>query len=145
MKSGPRKAIAALAVLAAAVYFVATAEEEGGVSIWDWLRDPEGSRERHAAHLAGEDTRVAGRSAGEVVLQSGPLPFLAGRVLRVDGSTVGGVTVRSGSSAASRARSDESGRFALPAGSEEDRVQLDGDGWILLGTGRRSEEHTSEL
>jgi hypothetical protein len=135
MKSALRIAVAALAVLAALVYFFSSAEEEGGVPILDWLRDPDGSRDRHAAHLAGTDDPGLsdfGASAGP---PTGPLPRWSGRVLRLDGSPVAGIALRAGSQELARTTTDERGRFTLPPGAQSERVQLDGDRWIVLGSG----------
>jgi Carboxypeptidase regulatory-like domain len=139
MRSAIRYAVAALAILAALVYFFASAEVEGGVPIWDWLRDPEGSRDRHAAHLAGEDARAAaelGEASGYGGSQVGLLPRWSGRVLRLDGSPVADFAVSAGSPALGRTRTDASGRFTLPAGADAEKVGPEGAAWMLLGAGR---------
>jgi hypothetical protein len=140
MRSAIRIAVAVLAVLAAFVYFFASAEDEGGVPIWDWLRDPSGSRERHAAHLAGESAAAEEALAREQHAggggPAGPLPRASGRVLRLDGSPVPGLGVHAGTPQLGRVTSDARGRFALPPGAELERAQLDDDAWILLGSGK---------
>ncbi len=139
MRSALRYAVAALAILAALVYFFASAEVEGGVPIWDWLRDPEGSRDRHAAHLAGEEARAAAGSSeasGDGAGPLGLLPRWSGRVLRLDGSPVADFGVSAGVPALGRARTDASGRFTLPAGADAEKVGPEGTAWILLGMGR---------
>jgi len=138
MRSAIRYAVAALALLAALVYFLASAEVEGGVSIWDWLRDPEGSSDRHAAHLAGEEARAAaglsdGSGEGEV---AGRLPRWSGRVLRLDASPVAEFALNAGAPALGRTRTDASGHFTLPPGADAQKVGPDGAAWILLGAGR---------
>jgi hypothetical protein len=139
MRSAFRYAVAALAILAALVYFFASSETEGGVPIWDWLRDPEGSRDRHAARLAGEEARAAAglsEESGDGAAPAGLLPRWSGRVLRLDGSAVADLAVSSGVPGLGHPRTDASGRFTLPAGANVENVAPEGAAWILLGTGR---------
>lgn len=138
MKSALRKALAVLAILAALAYFVSSAEDAGGVPIWDWLRDPAGSRDRHAARLAGTEEPASGADPGSARLPPGPLPRWSGRVLRLDGTPVAGIALRAGAPELGRVSTDERGRFTLPPGADAERVQPEDGSWVVLGLGRAS-------
>ena len=149
MRTGLRYAAATLAILVAVLFFLFSAEE-GGVPLVDWVRDPEGSRMRHDLHLAARDaeaselseelvpgTRATGRRRSGLDPDD-RVEGLRGRALRLDGSPAAFVELAASLPARGVATTDETGAFVLAGASPQVDVRLDGQEWILLGSGREA-------
>jgi hypothetical protein len=146
---GLRYAVATVAIGLAALFFLFSAEE-GGVALIDWVRDPEDSRMRHDLHLAQRDaeardleeqlvpgSRASGRRRSGLAAEA-EVDGLRGRALHLDGSPAIGVGLVAALPARGVATTDERGTFVLAGASTQAEVRLDGEGWILLGSGREA-------
>jgi len=148
MRMGLRYFVAALAILVAGIVFLLSAEEEGGVPLIDWIRDPAGSRARQDLSLAQKEAEARSRAdeltAGDDRLPPMPLGYtddgdeakgLIGRVVQLDGTPVVGADVAAALPAHGLTVTDEEGRFALADVPADSEVLLDGESWVLIGSG----------
>jgi hypothetical protein len=141
---GLRYTVAALAILAAVLVFLLSAEQEGGVPLIDWIRDPAGSRERHELSLAQRAAEAAALEE-ELLEDSRPPPprldeldgpaSLRGRALLLDGTPAAGLELAAALPAQGIAVTDEAGRFELQDVPPRTQVRIDGETWVLIGSG----------